>query len=197
MNPTEVKGWKCGGNGCGRQYACERVAAECCICSICKNPVDKKNGDYDHLHRHCADVRDKERERKRFETCERVGEADVTGMVYSPDLQRHNDGYFHGTDEILEYIEDELAAGDLEFEDVPTHCYCTTSKSMTIDAQDFIEKMLENSYEDAYEDLNGIKELDEAVVRFNAANSGVLTYFPDFKRIVVIDRSKFKTESHK
>jgi hypothetical protein len=132
------------------------------------------------------------REAKRFLEAERI--VDWTGWVYCESIQGSNDGYYNDMDALGEQIQDNLDSGDLNIKDVPTHCLCTTSKPMRLDIQDFIERMCEDSYEDACDDIKGQDELSAAIDKFNAANSGILTYCPDYKRIVVIDQGQFRFE---
>ena len=123
------------------------IAENCCkkgICKIC----EKETPSVHNLM--CYDCRDKEQ----MEKAEKLENWD--GPVV------FNDSYYAT-------LEDLLCCNDEE--KLPEFVYIAeTENILKLDVEDILERLCENLYEDAYEDLNGVDEFKNAVKDFNEAN---------------------------
>lgn len=66
----------------------------------------------------------------------------------------------------------------------PEFAFCAFGKPFKLSLEGALESECEDMYEDAYTDLNGVKELQAAVDVFNEANKGVISYEVDYNRKV-------------
>ncbi|MBD3785665.1 MAG: hypothetical protein IE922_01665 [Sphingomonadales bacterium] len=78
-----------------------------------------------------------------------------------------------------------------EYDDpVPAYCWPCTSVPLRLDLDRILERACEEQHEDALDQIEGADELQEAIDRFNAAQTCV-TYYPDHSRVIVIDQDRF------
>ena len=78
-----------------------------------------------------------------------------------------------------------------DYEDeVPAYCWPCTGKPLRLDVGDIIETACEEHHEDAADQIVGYDDLRAAIERFNAAQTCV-TYYPDYSRIIILDRERF------
>lgn len=97
-----------------------------------------------------------------------------------------NDGFFESLDALLEWHEDE-AEDDIN--PLPNYVFtCREIPFRGLDASDLIECCTEDSFDGAYEQVDGHAELQAACAAFNAANAHLVTYEPDWKKAVAVPR---------
>ena len=107
---------------------------------------------------------------------------DWDGWVYVEGVG-FQDGFFRDTDELKDHC---LEDG----EDVPTYAWTCSSKPLVqVDADDILDDIFKDSNED-YERrcISGISEFRDAVKAFNEANKHLLTYDPDYKTLVLLNK---------
>lgn len=108
------------------------------------------------------------------------------------------DDYFGSVEELLERHGDRLAWADVPAEEIPSElpswAYCTTEDTFNFDIEDAIRNYLNDNHhadaDDWIEDWAGL----DAFWKEWIAKQKVISYFIDYKRIVVIDREKYETE---
>ena len=124
----------------------DEAAAHCvkeCICG--------KTLDY-HYRLRCADCRGKQAkqaEQQRLENATKLLLEDYSGPVYwEGHVGGLGEGYFSGTDEVLDYCEDEGCP-------VPEYVWACKAHEFTLDSERFLEEELERQelYEGAAEDI--------------------------------------------
>lgn len=180
MNSKEVKAWTCG--CCGKSYLYKNVADECCIikpdkkCDLCGKPMDKT--DYYTI---CEDCR---AEKERIKEIERYSKAIHYTIKSAPK-------------ESIEYMFSELYPNDEGFmsdidddiieEHGIEYVYGTKRISPSYDAQDVINSMLEESYEDAVERVSDKEtaKLQKAIDTFIKNHGGCLDHYEVDYSIVI------------
>jgi hypothetical protein len=146
------------------------------ICG-CGNKIDQR------YYANCSACQSKQwrveqeaKELERFEKAEKVAYADYKGrMLFDGD--EYHDG--------LEALEDHLYDTPL-----PEYVWACKDVGVTKASSDsIVENMLENMWEDAdHNDLNGLEELDAAIVKFNEANDSISVWEPDYTTAILIPR---------
>lgn len=180
MNGKKVDAWTC--SCCGKSYLSKLVADECCIekpaktCNVCGKPMDKL--DY---YTACFDCRT---EKERVKELDRYNKAthytfdtapkDSIEYMYS-ELYPHNEGYMS---DFEDYMVEEYGI---------TYVYGTKRISPSYDAQDVVDSMLEESYEDAVERVNDkeTNKLQKAIDTFVKNHNGLLDWFEVDYSIVI------------
>jgi hypothetical protein len=165
------KAWYC--PECKLVKANQKDAERCCqpvICD-CGKEVEEK---YWTACNACRKLKDEAREKARFDAAEKV--TDWDGPVYSDGLG-YNDGYFSELDALYE---------DIEPEDLPNYVWCCDSDpTVSLSIGSFLDNIEFPENQDEH-DLDGLKELQEALDIFNDKNKNVTTWTPDYKRVYVI-----------
>ena len=159
----------------------QEQAEECCKprkCSNCKCELPKET-----YYTGCSDCRVKReaaKEKERFERAEKVSAKEWGGWVYLEDVGDNN-GYFDSVGELLAHFEEE----GLE---LPDYCYVAEPKQWV---QAEVYQITQSIEGDAPEDfdfrsLAGLKELKEALEKFNEANANELIWWPNYKKAVLL-----------
>ena len=128
----------------------------------------------------------REREEHAKLASEAKQDPDWTGWVYSDDYSGGNDGYFESPEDFMERLTEDIDRNpDMAR---PAFVWATTSRPIVnIDVDDVIGLITEDRPENWEEsDLNGVKELKEALEKFNAANTALM-YEPDRTVIVPLN----------
>lgn len=160
----------------------EAEAEKCCTpreCQSCGIPLAKERRAYLVCER-CWDC---ERAKKHHERLDKAQEVDPSEsvMFMVEEFSCHDDGWFHGLDEIIDYGFDEDPDCRPEF------AFCSKAEQRSIDLGDILERVCEDGYEDMGENLFDTKELQEAIDRFNERNKECLkVYNVDYTRKVRI-----------
>ena len=180
MNSKEIIAYKC--SNCGQAYLDKSFADKCCKpkhCEDCGIEIPKDN--YYIVCDECRSKREEKRELDRYNkatkyTFESAPKESIE-YVYN-EKYPHNEGYF-------DYDEGD----DLEYG--IKYVYGTKRVSPSYDAWDVVESMLEESYEDATDnvDKNELEKLQLAINTFIKNHNGCLDHFEvDYN--VVIDLNK-------
>lgn len=156
----EEKAFACG--ECGCVYSTRESAIYCCKQSVCESCGKDCNKGWIK----CGDCSDKIRLEKAIE----IKPEDHDGAVY----YEPSDRYFESYDEALDYYCDE--------DEKPDWLHpCEEHPCPKLNLDDVLINLVEDLFEDAYDHLNGIKELQVAVDKFNSCQS-LKTWEPDLKR---------------
>jgi hypothetical protein len=182
---------------CKRVAPTRELADECCApykCTGCGVELPRK--DHRTACRECVAEKEREREAARFAAAEKVTEWD--GWIYTEEIQGYNDGYYDSVGALLEYIEDntpdegemaELTAEELaEIPRLPEYVWtCGEERFATASLDAIIENIADRGYEDFDTDsILGTEELGAAIEAFNAANTGIVSYSPNYKRALIL-----------
>jgi hypothetical protein len=162
------------------------LSEKCCTCYDCGLPLPKDErvpyadgkGHRSLYHRECEGKRRNEREQKQLEEAELIPE--YNGPVYCDGRSgSFGDGYFADVDELAEDFEGE--------DDTPEFAFCCTEHPFpAINVSGLLESSCDDMDDDAYERLEGIEELESACEAFREKNSGVTSWYVDYKRKVRI-----------
>ena len=173
---------------------CKQVAApgnydlsvKCCTCYDCGEPLPKdERVPYDTgkgkalYHRDCERKRSMAHDAEVLEKAELV--TDYDGPVYLDGVGNGSfgEGYFSDAQELSEHL-------DFHEGERPLFAHCCTQRGMSLDIDSILENATEEMYEDCYDDLNGVEQLQEAINAFNKANDSIQTWNADYKRKVSI-----------
>lgn len=183
MNSIQLKSedgktsiWACG--ICGKVSQDQHWAEKCCLCSYCGKQVDSKehNGIY---HGACWTANHEKMRAERLERAERVTVWD--GPVFVESGIVSNDGFFASLDDLLEYLANEPVEsrpGFVWLSKVIPFGHIYTS--------DIIENKMSDMDEDAPDRLAGEDELQAALDAFCEKNKDVISYEPDYNRVIVV-----------
>lgn len=154
------------------------VAEQCCQNYRC-DKCGKDTGSRTRLRCDlCMMKDDEEKELARFENAEKLTSWDglvFDGSDFHASLEEFIDqwGYDHGDNDMPEYV-----------------WACKPKRFVKLDIADIMESLTDDAPEDwDWETLNGLKEFDEAIKKFIAANSDVRSYEPDYTKAVIIKKS--------
>lgn len=169
MNSTEVTCYQC--HECQRIYTDQKVAEKCCApryCEDCKTELPPKW--YRTVCEPCHLNR-------LYEKAEKLETWD--GWICSEHVTGYKDGYFESIQELIEYCQDT----DTE---IPPWAFVCKEQHHELDIDGAIERMTEDAYEDAVDDLVDVAELEEFIREWNAKQN-LITYYPDWKKVVLIN----------
>jgi hypothetical protein len=172
--PTNV--WMC--EACDRGWVAvdgRGIAERCCRCDVCGEPLDKKT-DYSHRHRECQTLRDKQLYDTRIETAVKLDSWD--GPVFNDhDGNGDERDYYASLGDMVEAIEDEDGI-------MPEYVFvCDAVPAVQLCIIDILERFVDLD-EDRNCDLTGEPELEAALDAFNESNKSIVTWNPDYTRVV-------------
>lgn len=171
--------WFCG--KCGQIKHDKNLAESCCkptVC-VCGKEVEEE---YYTTCRVCRDELDRKRERDRFDKSERLTEWD--GPVFLGGYG-YNEGYFENIEEFLDcFADEELEASNLEY----VWC-CDKVPLANLDLDSILEDSTQEAYDGfEYDDFKGLEELRAAIDKFNELNKDVVSWTPNYKKCLLLDR---------
>jgi hypothetical protein len=168
--------WFC--TACKNVRATKGSAEECCICGVCKKPLD---GVRDWAHPDC----------KKAYQAEKY--ADLVGDAVKLETW---DGWVHweipgcGGKEFFESVQELAETCDLFGVARPAFVFvCEEQAAPEGSTDDIIEVYRNEGYEEIECDIQGETELAAAIKAFNEANSGLISYRPDHKRMVRVPQT--------
>jgi len=147
------------------------TADECCkphICPYCHKEVEDKHRT---AHESCI-------YNARIEKAEKLKSWD--GWIFL-DGHGYKEGYFEDLQDLIDWLDDEETDTRPEWAFV-----CKTVPFKGPDIGNIIEQCCDDMYEDAEDSLSGLDELESAIKEFNEANREMVSYYPDYKRVVRI-----------
>lgn len=166
--------WQCG--SCETLFVDEDCCNRCCVCFICKQPLDHKKEASRNYHSQCRLDDMFKRSRELMEKAEEVSSSEVE-QIY---IEGFGQEYFT-IDELEEYCYDE----EIELPEFAFVCQVDKIKLDIIDhINGILEDLFSGDYEVSISDLNGCNELEEAVKIFEELNSNFSSYYPDFTKKV-------------
>ncbi len=171
------------GNPCG-VYVCskcncvvaEELAEKCCKPCDCGKPSRSR---FEDKCSDCWNLHYKEQVNKRLEKAALV--AWDGSMIYSEDVQGHDNGWYSSPDDLLEYLHGR------DDEDVPEFAFVGRKVVRSLDIDQALERLTEDTDEDAelHVSPDDIAALNAAVDQFNKKYS-VTYYEHEYKRKVRI-----------
>lgn len=193
MNATELflkDGRTSGIYFCGEcriVHPSEDRANKCCTnpeCSKCGVDTGER---YYTVCEPCRRAEETRNEQERFEKAEKISSDKWGGWVFLEGAG-YNNGYFESVSDYLDWHD-----GNSE-DPLPEYLWtCTETPFVVAYLDDVIENVLnqEGCPEDFDpDDINGIDELKAAIKKFNEDNEGTLSYFPDYKKAVLIKKEE-------
>lgn len=167
---------------CGEDKAHEaasRAAEECCApvhCKDCGCIIEK----YRTLCSNCAETR-------KVRKATPVWFRDWSDPVYlegTPDWCGWGEGY-------QETVKDLLDACAAEWMPEPAYCWPCTCTPLALNAESLLEHAVDDMHEDAMDEIVDADGLVAFIEAWNA-NQTCETWYPDYSRVVVLDRERFE-----
>jgi hypothetical protein len=172
--PIEQSYWQC--SRCGKNHALKETAEKCCearTCDICGKPLQWAV----NICQECI-------EKGRFDKAEKVDLKDWDGPVFTEAVDNYDGmGYFEDVGEFVEFCKESYS--DAEIEDLPAYVWACETVKHKLCIDNALESMLDEAHEDAYEQLNDVKQLEDYVAQWNAKQT-VESWYPDYKKVVLL-----------
>lgn len=165
---------------CNVVYQSEQSASVCCTCSKCSKPTGLRTRSFCDS---CTLENVEEREAGRFKEAEKVQESEWGSFVYLEGTGR--DGYSSNVEEFKDNWESDHDPED-EF---PSYVWaCKPVYFVKAEIDSILDGICDNAYEDfdPHYDLNGIKELEDALEKFVKVNEKVCAYEIDYTKAILI-----------
>lgn len=102
--------------------------------------------------------------------------------MYQSDDYPYSDGYFASFDEFIEAWEDNHEPDEPK----PTYVWGTHSISLSLDADDILDRASEDLHEDVLDDIKGKEELQDYLDKWCAKQKGTTTYYGENKYAIKI-----------
>lgn len=172
---------------CGRLGTYKDDIERCCSLNICACGAACEL--YYTSCKKCVNKLEENKEQKRFENAEKTTSWD--GWVY---CQGVGSEYYSSLEEFLD------VAGELEGEGEDSEGIlgkinyvwtCTPNQVVKIDIEDIKSLVADNSDTwDGFDpnNLDGLEELDRALQMFRETNKNVLSYYPNYKKVLVLSK---------
>lgn len=139
------------------------------------------------INKRADGVYTRQKEEKLFEKAEKINSKEYEGSVFK-DGCGYNEGYFGNISEYLEWEDDFARENDSQWNGGPTYLWAAESRPV---CHLNLERIMERATEDSYEDfdinsLKGIKELQEAIDKFNKLNEDHVVYEQDTRKAILL-----------
>ncbi|MEX1034786.1 MAG: hypothetical protein WDZ54_02435 [Sneathiella sp.] len=173
-----------------RSHEAARAAAEkCCVaptCSVCGVEVGSP-------WTMCA----KHREQAALRRAAVMPAAEWADPVFSDEVSGDwGEGYSSDVAAMLEHFEDEMACVD-DRDDTyapdppPAYCWPCKPDALRLDPESLLEQAADGHHEDAFDQIEAGDELVAFINAWNAKQTCV-SWYPDYKRVVVLDEARFR-----
>lgn len=182
---------------CGECATVHRIledAGRCCqpaTCNGCGSPLPKGKS---QPCKSCWKRSLEAKEQERFANAEKIKPEDYYGWVFC-EIGPHE--YFESVQGLLDYLAD---ADDEALQAMNRRPYCWTCRETQFGqiTEDQVIDLVAES-DGAYEDFDPYdievpEEMKRGIEAFNEANKGLISYFPDYKRAVVLNPNDWKRE---
>lgn len=169
--------WAC--SKCGYTAGDEKTAEKCCRCLTCGKELERRIvGDCDD----CWREKDAKREAELIAKAEKLEKWD--GWVFYDGATNGNDGYFESLDDLVDWLESE----GIDPDNWPEYVFCCKVVPFpAVDLDDIVDRILEGLPEEVgREHLKGLDDLEAAIVEFNKRNIELISYEPDWTKVVRI-----------
>jgi hypothetical protein len=178
--PVE-NGWYC--SECKFVIGPQDIAESHCRCIYCREVIKRETvgkGNYSRYHGECWREDQRNRELARIEKAEKLETFD--GPVQWDGISGDwGDGFCESVESFAEHWDDR----DCDEASRPEFVWtCEPSKVAQIDLDSVLESVCDDMDEGAPDRLSGVDELLAAVKIFNEKNKDVISYTPDYKRMV-------------
>lgn len=167
MNIIEKTAYQC--KKCNRTYLDRKSAEQCCAPKHCED-CGKRIKPYRIVCESC-------RTKRLFNKAEKLTIDQWDGYIQR-DGYGSNEGYFESISELLEWCEDEGT-------NPPDWVFCCELVKHRLNIDNAIETMLEEAYDDAWDDLVDEDGLRQFIDAWNAKQK-VASYYPDYTKVVVL-----------
>ena len=162
--------WYC--NKCKNIAKSKSIAEDCCKLNNCKYCGKQVEEMYWTAHRECV-------ENEQIRKAEKLDGWD--GWVF------YNDRYYSNVFELTE----ELECDANEDEKLPEYVYiCKEVPFAKVDLGRILEHIEENGYDGISDRLSGLDALSKSIDEFNEDNKELISYEPDYSKMVKIKRKK-------
>lgn len=163
------------------------AADKCCEPTKCQYCGKESGRQYYLACESCDYANQVKKESDRFEKAEKRTQWD--GWVYLEGTGR--DGYSESLSDFYDnWADDHDEGGEL-----PEYVWaCSKNHFAVADVSDITERIGDNAYEDFdTDDLNGLDDLKAAIEKFNEANNDVVSYEPDYKIAILLNKTNPQT----
>lgn len=172
--PIEQSYWQC--SVCGLNHVLKETAEKCCepwTCTECGEVLRYKVSRCEK----CV-------EKARFNNAEKVDLKDWDGPVFTEAVDNYDGmGYFEDIGEFIEFCKESYSCEDIE--ELPAYVWACETIQHKLCIDNALESMLDEAHEDAYDQLNDVKELEDFVIQWNAKQT-VESWYPDYKKAVLL-----------
>lgn len=167
------------------------------LCEFCGRQISRE-----YINRcNCEQYKLKEAEEKRIKYQDTINKATEISLCNASDFiyDEKADRYFIDESEFADYYWDLYQEGVHDcknFEEyfqreIPKVLWNCTKTEISINANDILEQACEDLHEDAYENVDNIKELQEYLDNWCSKQSGTTTYYPCYKEYVSVQKDWF------
>lgn len=169
MHVIKETTYRCG--VCKFTYLDRKLAEECCAQKFCEDCGKELRP------RWHSNICEPCRIERLFTKAKKLTPEQWDGWVQK-DGYGYNEGYFESVDDLLECCKDEGI-------EPPDWVFCCGSIDHKLDADNILDDMLVDAYEDAREALVDEEELYQFIEAWNAKQK-VATYYLDYTKVVVL-----------
>jgi hypothetical protein len=162
---------------CRTTHRDKAVADACCAPRLCA--CGKPTSKYQPTCEACWNRKLRDREGERFMKAAHLATWD--GPLYR-EWYGNRDGYFESVDEFMEWMDENPT------ESAPAYLWtCDKVPIVNLEVNCILASETEEAYEDFdYTDLTGIDELRAAMEKFNALNTDVVNWEPNYTRAFIV-----------
>ena len=140
------------------------------------------------LSKHASSAFSNRQEERQFEAAKKVPESEWGGGVF------YGDDFYDSTDDLHE----RLASDEVELEDYPAFCWAAEPHRVIpdLEAEDLLSHIVEDRGWDemSVDELEGVGELDAAIAKFVDQNRLIVSFRPDYKTAVVLEKHEDPTD---
>ncbi len=164
---------------CRRVHRIESEANNCCpppVCKRCGCEVNTGNTHGPWECKACRELREAELLQSQYDAATKLTPQCYEGWVHDPHHGGYDGRYYESVQSMLD-----------ETDEIPPWVFaCTDHEPYRVNTGDVTEMMFSDCFDDAADQASGLTELDAALAAFWEANRGVLTYAPDYSRVIVL-----------
>ena len=167
------------------------------LCEFCGKPISRE-----YINKcDCEQYKENEANKKRIKYQETIDKAKKIGWESASTYvyDEKSDRYFSDEDEFVEYYWELYQEGkhccknfDEYFEnEVPKVLWNCEETRIEIDAGSVVESACEELHEDAYENIDGLNELQDYIDAWCSKQSGTTTFYPCYNAYIEVTKDLF------
>lgn len=173
---------------CGHAYRTPEAAEKCCAdkhCERCGAVLPDKY--YFTLCQKCREEIEEERKKEAIEKATKMSLSEYLKKYPNLMFTDNNDNYWTDIDDFMDFCEMN--------EWIPEYIYGTYETYATIDIEYAMDCALDDSYEDAEFDPQGVKELEDFIKDWNEKYK-VVSYLPDTSIVLYLSDNEKEEIEH-